>query len=66
VNAGNVELLDVPGLLRELRGLERRRGPSGRDRVDYRAGGPEDRANAVAGVCSLLAGPDPNDPGITF
>jgi hypothetical protein len=34
VNAGAVRLLDDPELLRELRGLERRRGQSGRDRVE--------------------------------
>lgn len=50
VNSGRVELLDLPELLRELRGLERRRGPSGRDRVDHRPGSHDDRANAVAGL----------------
>jgi hypothetical protein len=54
VNSGHVELPDVPDLLRELRGLERRRGMSGRDRVDHRPGGHDDRANAVAGVAFLL------------
>lgn len=55
VNAGECELLDLPDLLRELRGLERRRGPSGRDRVDHRPGAHDDRANAVAGALSLVA-----------
>jgi len=54
VNAATVELPDVPELLRELRGLERRRGPSGRDRVDHAPGAHDDRANAVAGLCTLL------------
>lgn len=53
VNAGRVVLLDVPDLLRELRGLERRRGPSGRDRVDHSPGSHDDRANACPGA--LLA-----------
>ena len=66
VNAGTVELPDVPELLRELRGLERRRGPSGRDRVDHRPGSHDDLANAAAGVVSLLAGRDPSDLGITI
>jgi len=66
VNARAVELPDQPELLRELRGLERRRGPSGRDRVDHGRGGHDDRANAVAGVVSLLAGRDPSDLGITL
>jgi hypothetical protein len=65
VNAGTVELPDVPELLRELRGLERRRGPSGRDRVDHGPGAHDDRANAVAGLVSLLAARDASDLGIT-
>jgi hypothetical protein len=56
VNSGNVELLDIPELLRELRGLERRRGASGRDRVDHGPGSHshDDRANAIAGLVHLL------------
>ncbi len=50
VNSGTVELPNEPALLRELRSLERRRGPSGRDRVDHPPGAHDDRANAVAGV----------------
>jgi hypothetical protein len=53
--SGGVELLDDPKLPKELRSLERRRGPSGRDRVDHRRGEHDDRANSVAGVVSLLA-----------
>jgi hypothetical protein len=34
VMSGNVELLDDPKLMKELRSLERRRGPSGRNRVE--------------------------------
>lgn len=55
VNAGTLELPDDDKLLRELRGLERRRGAAGRDRVDHRPGQHDDRANAVAGVVSLIA-----------
>ena len=54
VNAGRVVLLDQPDLLRELRGLERRRGPSGRDRVDHRAGLHDDSANSAAGALVLV------------
>ena len=50
VNAGAVVLLDEPHLLRELRGLERRRGTAGRDRVDHRPGAHDDRAVALAGA----------------
>ena len=55
VNAQQVLLLDRPDLLRELRGLERRRGTAGRDRVDHRSGSHDDLANAAAGCLSLLA-----------
>ena len=55
INAQQVQLLDEPELLRELRGLERRRGSAGRDRVDHGPGAHDDRANAAAGVLTLLA-----------
>ncbi len=54
VNSASVEIPDDATLLRELRGLERKRGSSGRDRVDHRPGAHDDRANALAGVVSLL------------
>jgi len=57
VNAGTVELLDDQTLLRELRGLERRRGTAGRDRVDHRPGAHDDRANAVAGIAAQCSKP---------
>jgi hypothetical protein len=55
--AGLTTLLDpdVSELLRELRGLERHRGPSGRDRVDHRPGQHDDLANAAAGALVLAA-----------
>jgi hypothetical protein len=58
VNAGTVVLPNDPKLLRELRGLERRRGVSGRDRVDHsaRAGAHDDRANSCAGLVYQLQG----------
>jgi hypothetical protein len=49
-------LLDLSDLLRELRGLERRRGTAGRDRVDHAPGQHDDRANAAAGALVLAAG----------
>jgi hypothetical protein len=58
MNAGRIRLLDLPDLLRELRGLERRRGTAGRDRVDHMPGSHDDRANAVAGALVLAAGRD--------
>jgi hypothetical protein len=48
VNSGRVVVLDHALLLRELKTLERRRGPSGRDRVDHRPGSHDDVANACA------------------
>jgi hypothetical protein len=57
VNAGAVELLDLSELLRELRGLERRRGASGRDRVDHMPGAHDDLANAAAGALLALQQP---------
>jgi hypothetical protein len=55
VNSGRVVLLDDAETLRELRGLERRRGTSGRDKVDHRVGSHNDRANSLAGAVALVA-----------
>ena len=57
VNASTIELPDNEKLLRELLGLERRRGTAERDRVDHRPGQRDDRVNAVVGVASLLGRP---------
>lgn len=62
VNAGQALLLDDAEMLRELRGLERRRGTSGRDRVDHRPGSHDDRANAAAGALVAAAG----ERGVSF
>jgi hypothetical protein len=62
VNARRAVLLDDAELARELRGLERRRGPSGRDRVDHRPGAHDDRAAACAGALVAAAAPV-EDPG---
>jgi hypothetical protein len=56
VNGARLEIPDDPELLREMRGLERRRGPSGKDRVDHVRGAHDDRANSLAGVAHLLLG----------
>lgn len=55
VNSGAVSMLDDPALLRELRGLERRRGSAGRDRVDHRSGAHDDRAVAAAGALITIS-----------
>ncbi|HSQ01372.1 MAG TPA: hypothetical protein VL049_29475 [Candidatus Dormibacteraeota bacterium] len=56
VLSGSVELPNDPGTLRELRGLERKRGFGGKDRVDHRLGAHDDRANALAGAVYLAGG----------
>lgn len=66
VNAGAVVLLDAPDLLRELRGLERRRGASGRDRVDHRPGSHDDRANAAAGALVAAGGRERPHAGLVW
>lgn len=48
INSKRAVLLDHPELLRELRGLERRRGSSGKDKVDHRTGMHDDMANSSA------------------
>ena len=50
VNSSSVELLDHPGLLGQLAGLERRIGCSGKDRIDHRPGAHDDVGNAAAGA----------------
>jgi hypothetical protein len=55
VNAGRVELLDVPRLAAQLVGLERRTARSGKDSIDHQPGAHDDVANVVAGVLVGLA-----------
>lgn len=62
VNAGAVVLLDDPKLLRELRGLERRRGTAGKDKVDHRPGAHDDRATAAAGALVSAIPPSKKRP----
>lgn len=50
LNAGRMELLDLPRLKNQLVGLERRVERSGKDSIDHAPGGHDDIANAVAGV----------------
>ena len=54
VNAGSCILLDDTTLIKELRGLERRRGRAGRDTVDHRPGAHDDKSNAAAGALVAL------------
>jgi hypothetical protein len=57
VNAGRVELLDLPRLRAQLIGLERRVSRGGRDSLDHAPGGHDDLANAAAGVLVLALRP---------
>jgi hypothetical protein len=50
-----VELLDVPKLAGELRRLERRARPGGRDLVDHPRGAHDDLANACCGALVLAS-----------
>lgn len=56
LNAGQATLLDVPDVLRQARGLERRRGPT-KDRIDHGrgTGAHDDAINVVAGALTLAA-----------
>lgn len=55
VNAGRVELLDLPVLRAQLVGLERRVARGGKDSIDHAPGGRDDTCNSAAGalVCAL-------------
>ena len=50
---GQVELLDNKVLLAELKGLERKTRPMGRDQATHGPAGHDDVANAAAGACVL-------------
>jgi hypothetical protein len=49
-----VRLVDSPRLTSQLRQLERRSTPSGKDRVDHGPGGFDDVANAAMGALSIV------------
>lgn len=55
VNAGGVELLDLPRLAAQLAGLERHVARSGKDMIDHAPGGHDDVANAAAGALVTAA-----------
>ncbi len=54
LNSGKVELLDLPRLVAQFVGLERRTARGGKDSVDHAPGAHDDVVNAVAGVIALL------------
>jgi len=53
LSSGRVRLLDHPELLRELRGLERRRSAT-RDRADHQRGAHDDAAAVTSGIVATL------------
>lgn len=55
LNSGRIELLDLPRLVAQFCGLERRTARSGKDSIDHAPGAHDDIANAVAGAL-VLAG----------
>ena len=63
VNAGRLELLDLPVLRAQLLALERKTARGGRDSIDHPSGGRDDIANSVAGVLVNVL-PQPRKPGI--
>ena len=52
---GLIDLLDNPRLTSQIVGLERRTARSGKDSIAHAPGGHDDLANAVAGLCEMLA-----------
>lgn len=59
LNSGCVELPPDQKLARQLAGLERRTGRTGRDMIDHPPGGHDDLANAVAGLVATVKKPKP-------
>jgi hypothetical protein len=54
LTSGRLELPDLPRLIAQLCGLERRTARGGRDSIDHGPGAHDDVANAVAGVAQML------------
>jgi hypothetical protein len=54
LNSGKVELLDVPRLVSQFCGLERRTSRGGKDSIDHGPGLHDDLANAASGALLLV------------
>jgi hypothetical protein len=63
---GRIELLDNPVLVRELKLLERRPRPGGRDQVDHPHGGHDDHANAACLAAALVLDNAASAPRVWF
>ncbi len=59
LNSGKAELLDMPRLVSQFCGLERRTARGGRDSIDHGPGQHDDLANSVAGALLLCAAKQP-------
>jgi hypothetical protein len=55
LNSSTVELLDLPGVQKQILTWERRTSRAGRDSVDHPPGGHDDIANVVSGALVLAA-----------
>jgi hypothetical protein len=60
---GHIEILDHPTLIRELRRLERRPQPGGKDRIDHPRGLHDDYANALALAAAQASAEKPESGG---
>lgn len=60
INSGRADLIDLPVLVTQLVGLERRTARSGKDSIDHSHGNFDDVANAVAGCLVSLTATRPN------
>jgi hypothetical protein len=58
LNSRRVELLDIPRLIQQACGLERRTSRVGSDTIDHAPGGHDDVVNAAAGALVLVTGTD--------
>jgi hypothetical protein len=56
LNSGTCELLDLPRLISQFCGPERRTARGGRESIDHAPGAHDDVANAVAGAILLASG----------
>jgi hypothetical protein len=56
LNSGKTELLDLPRLISQLCGLERRAARSGRDAISHAPGAHDDLVNAASGALLLASG----------
>jgi hypothetical protein len=55
LNSVRTEMLDIPRLITQACGLERRTSRAGRDSIDHAPGGHDDVVNAAAGVLVMVA-----------